>query len=75
MFISNVEIIDHKELGGGHIGYVIRVRGRTKYLVNVNDLAQIGLISKFNLERDKKMADIKRSVVAESLDEQRMSSQ
>ena len=46
VFISNVEIIDFKELAGGHISYVIRARGRTKYLVNVPDLAQIGLISK-----------------------------
>jgi hypothetical protein len=51
VFISKVEIIDHRKIGD-HISYVINVRGRTKYLVNVKDLAGIGLISKENLERD-----------------------
>jgi hypothetical protein len=46
VFISCFEIIDYKILKGGHISYVIRVRGRTKYLVNIKDLAEIGLISK-----------------------------
>ena len=34
VFISRVELVDHRRLGE-HIAYVIRVRGRTKYLVNV----------------------------------------
>jgi hypothetical protein len=47
VFISRVELIDHKKIGD-HISYIIRVRGRTKYLVNAKDLAEIGLISKEN---------------------------
>ena len=43
VFISRVEIIDHRKIGG-HISYVIRVRGRTKYLVSAKELAEIGLI-------------------------------
>ena len=45
VFISSFEVIDYKILGG-HINYIIRVRGRTKYLVNLADLAEIGLLSK-----------------------------
>ena len=54
VFISRVELVDHRMLGS-HIAYVIRVRGRTKYLVNVKDLTEIGLISKTNYIRDQKM--------------------
>lgn len=59
VFINSFEIIDFKILGG-HISYVIRVRGRTKYLVNIKDLAEIGLISKQNYQMDQKMLEIKR---------------
>lgn len=44
VFISRVEVFDHRKIGD-HTAYVIRVRGRTKYLVNAKDLAEIGLIS------------------------------
>ena len=40
VFINRVQIIDHRELGDDdHVSYVLKVRGRTKYLVNVGDLA------------------------------------
>jgi len=57
-----VELIDHRKLGS-HIAYVIRVRGRTKYLVNVKDLTEIGLISKTNYIRDQKMEEIRKSTI------------
>jgi len=60
VFICSFEIIDYKVLGG-HVNYIIRVRGRTKYLVNVRDLADIGLISKTQLKLDEKMQEIRRS--------------
>jgi hypothetical protein len=54
VFISRVELVDHRKLGD-NIAYVIRVRGRTKYLVDVKDLAEMGLISKSAYIRDQKM--------------------
>lgn len=39
-----MEIIDWTE-GDTHVEYVVKVRGRTKYLVNLRDLAENGLIS------------------------------
>jgi hypothetical protein len=60
VFISRVEIIDHRKIKD-HVSYVIRVRGRTKYLVSAKDLAEIGLISKDTYERDQKMEEIRRS--------------
>ncbi len=62
VFISRVELVDHRRLGE-HIAYVIRVRGRTKYLVNVKDLAEIGLISKQAYIRDQKMEEIRKSTI------------
>ena len=62
VFISRVEVFDHRKIGD-HTAYVIRVRGRTKYLVNAKDLAEIGLISKENYARDQKMEEIRRSTL------------
>jgi len=58
-----VELVDHKKLGE-NIAYVIRVRGRTKYLVSVKDLADIGLISKQAYMRDQKMEVIRKSTIS-----------
>ncbi len=65
VFIQRVEVIDHRKIGD-HISYVIRVRGKTKYLVSAKDLAEIGLISKDNYIRDQKMEDIRRSTLIAS---------
>jgi hypothetical protein len=62
VFISRVEVCDHRKIGD-HTAYVIRVRGRTKYLVNAKDLAEIGLISKDNYVRDQKIEEIRRSTL------------
>ena len=64
VFISSFEIIDFKVFGG-HVNYIIRVRGRTKYLVNVRDLADIGLLSKTQLNLDEKMQEIRRSTLGD----------
>jgi hypothetical protein len=65
VFISRVEVFDHRKIGD-HTAYVIRVRGKTKYLVNAKDLAEIGLISKDNYVRDQKMEEIRRSTLVAS---------
>lgn len=38
------------------------MRGRTKYLVDVKDLAEMGLISKSAYIRDQKMEEIRKSI-------------
>jgi len=43
VFIEFLEIIDWNE-SEKHVEYIIKVRGRTKYLVNLKDLAENGLI-------------------------------
>ena len=65
VFISRVEVFDHRKIGD-HTAYVIRVRGRTKYMVNAKDLAEIGLINKENYARDQKMEEIRRSTLIAS---------
>jgi hypothetical protein len=45
VFIQHLEIIDWTEGEKQHVEYVVKVRGRTKYLVNLKDLAENGLIS------------------------------
>jgi len=67
VFISRVELVDHRKLGD-NIAYVIRVRGRTKYLVDVKDLAEMGLISKSAYIRDQKMEEIRKSTVTSAKD-------
>lgn len=59
--------MDHRKLGD-NIAYVIRVRGRTKYLVDVKDLAEMGLISKSAYIRDQKMEEIRKSTVVSAKD-------
>ena len=59
--------MDHRKLGD-NIAYVIRVRGRTKYLVNVKDLAEMGLISKAAYIRDQKMEVIRKSTITSAKD-------
>eukprot|EP00347_Sterkiella_histriomuscorum_P001492 403371827 len=43
VFIQHLEIFDYEE-HDDHVEYHIKVLGRTKYLVNLNDLAENGLI-------------------------------
>ena len=43
VFIQNLEIIDYEE-NDDHVEYYIQVQGRTKYLVNLNDVAENGLV-------------------------------
>lgn len=70
VFISRVEIIDNKQLGAGHTAYIIRVRGRTKYLVNVRDMADIGLISKTVFAQEQKLELIRKSTLGSQPDPQ-----
>jgi len=44
VFIQKLEIVDWFE-GDKHVEYIVRVRGRTKYLVNLADLAENGLVN------------------------------
>jgi hypothetical protein len=45
VFIQHLEIIDYNEsTDKKHVEYIIKVKGRTKYLVNLKDLAELGLI-------------------------------
>ncbi|CDW71814.1 UNKNOWN [Stylonychia lemnae] len=43
VFIQKLEIIDYEE-NDDHVEYYIQVQGRTKYLVNLNDIAENGMI-------------------------------
>lgn len=52
MFIEYLQIVDYEE-NDKHVEYIITVRGRTKYLVNLNDLAMNGLIDKAQVHYQK----------------------
>ena len=43
VFILFAQIVDYHE-EGDHTNYVIKVKGRTKYLVNLQEMKEMGLI-------------------------------
>jgi hypothetical protein len=47
VFIRNVSIADYADIDG-HVSYIIEIKGRTKYLVSLQDLTKAGLIDDQN---------------------------
>ena len=56
VMIKHIEISDYDEKDS-HVAYIIKVKGRTKYLVNLPDLETVGLIDKTSYETHTQLVD------------------
>ncbi len=62
MLIKYLEVVDYEEKDS-HVAYIIKVKGRTKYLVNLSDLEAVGIIDKQGFETVVKSPEEKYQLV------------